>query len=456
MAITRVAHTHFETLNTATSSPGVDTTGATIIIIHTARYSGAGAGSIAISDSKGNSWTALTEQSNAEGSSRIYYCINPIVGSGHTFTATGITIAVAVQVAAFSGINPAFGAETGALTHTGTSLATGSLTPSANGALIISGFSAETAQTGTLSVSASLTISDQAAGAGGLNENGALAWFEQSTAGAINPNWTWVGSASREAAATLAVFVPSPAVSVSVSFVSSGVFAPTDAGQVLRSALMVGAGIFAPDSGGGKSVAFSGAGTFAPVAVTGLQRSVAFTGSGAFAPVAQSSGIKVWVRCPYLESDTVGTKSFTVYEYVSGSEVSVTVASSQFTAIPNITNGWWLVFQVPPNDGFGGGSYIVVFANINSGYRALEAYAPPTSTPSSLKRTKLAAYRDSDTIGTATYQLYVLSGLNVVTSGSPTTTGFISVTNITNGKAVNYTFTPDANNGYLAAVEWSG
>lgn len=243
--------------------------------------------------------------------------------------------------------------------------------------------------------------------------------------------------------------------------VGKGQVGAAQAGSTLStspvSVAFVGNGIFAPNTGGsGVSVAFSGAGAFAPAAVTGLQRSVAFAASGVLAPSAQASSLTIWVRCPYLRSDIIGTKTFTVYEYVSGSEVSVTVSASQFTAIPNITNGWWLVFQVPPNDGFGGGSYIVVFANVNSGYRALEVYEPPASTPTSVKRTKLTSYLDSDTIGTATYQLYTLSALNVVTSGSSTTTGFIAVSNITNGYAVNYSFTPDANYGAKRAVEWSG
>lgn len=209
------AHTHFETLNTGTSS-AINTTGATIIIVHTSRYSGGGSGSLTLSDLVGgnsNIYTALTEQSDAEGSSRIYYCINPTyTGSGHTFTATGTVIAVSVDVAAFNGINPVYESENGTFNHTAAgSLAPGSRTPSISGALIISGFSAETAQNQTLSITASLAITDQAAGAGGLNENGALAWLEQLVAASINPSWSWSGGATREAAATLAVFVPAAA-----------------------------------------------------------------------------------------------------------------------------------------------------------------------------------------------------------------------------------------------------
>lgn len=170
-----------------------------------------------------------------------------------------------------------------------------------------------------------------------------------------------------------------------------------------------------------------------------------------------TSGITILVRAPYLTSDTVGTKTFTVYEIDAGVLTAVTVSASKFTAIPNITNGWWLVFQVAANGAFGDFAGIVVFDNINgAGKAAVEVYSPPTSIPSNIILDKVAPYLASDTIATPGYQLYTVSGLDVVASGSHVTTGIVSITGITNGNAARLVLTPGANNGAQMTILWDG
>lgn len=86
--------------STATTS-GIDTSSAKLIVIAVLWFTG----TPTVSDSKGNTWTALTTV--ASGSSggtqyfaRLYYCINPTVGTGHTFSATAnFTV---IDVRAFS------------------------------------------------------------------------------------------------------------------------------------------------------------------------------------------------------------------------------------------------------------------------------------------------------------------------------------------------------------------
>jgi hypothetical protein len=101
-------------------TPAINTTGATLLVAATAYTV-----SLTLSDSKSNVWTALTEQNNTVRT-RFYYVINPIVGSGHTFT--GVGTVPNIVVFAYSGTTPTFIAETGA-NSSGTTIQPGALTP---------------------------------------------------------------------------------------------------------------------------------------------------------------------------------------------------------------------------------------------------------------------------------------------------------------------------------------
>jgi hypothetical protein len=120
--------------NTFTTG-SINTTGATLIVIAVSSYSAAGAPTI--SDSKGNTWTALTAKVNATAAVRtqLYYCYSPTGGSGHTFTATGFCYA-SIHAFAFSGTTGTFDVENG--TTGGTSpQSAGAITPALNGEVII-------------------------------------------------------------------------------------------------------------------------------------------------------------------------------------------------------------------------------------------------------------------------------------------------------------------------------
>ncbi len=68
--------------NTITSG-AITTTGANLIVVNVGSYS---VNPATFGDSKSNIWTALTLQSVTSGvQTRLYYCVNPTVGSGHTF-----------------------------------------------------------------------------------------------------------------------------------------------------------------------------------------------------------------------------------------------------------------------------------------------------------------------------------------------------------------------------------
>ena len=70
--------------NNATTS-AIDTTGATLLVALIVTDTGGGT----MSDSKGNTWTALTAHSGGTTvTGQLFYVSNPTVGSGHTFTPT--------------------------------------------------------------------------------------------------------------------------------------------------------------------------------------------------------------------------------------------------------------------------------------------------------------------------------------------------------------------------------
>ncbi len=70
-----------------TTGTPIDTTGANLLIFGVSYLDGSAP---TISDSKSNTWTALTATlPSTSGDIRIYYAKNPTVGAGHTFSATG-------------------------------------------------------------------------------------------------------------------------------------------------------------------------------------------------------------------------------------------------------------------------------------------------------------------------------------------------------------------------------
>src|SRR5262249_1127355 len=69
------------------TTSSVDITGATLIVITTA-YDGTPTG-CTVSDSKSNTWTGLTTYTGGLDALKIYYAVNPTVGTGHTFTCSG-------------------------------------------------------------------------------------------------------------------------------------------------------------------------------------------------------------------------------------------------------------------------------------------------------------------------------------------------------------------------------
>lgn len=121
------------------SVTGLNTTGAGLIIVGVISYYGINATQPTLSDSKGNTWTPLTAFQYVPNTRRIrfYYCVSPIVGSGHNFTVSGTDTYSCPTVLAFSdpGI---FDTENGN-SGFGTPASMGAVTPSQNNCLVIAG-----------------------------------------------------------------------------------------------------------------------------------------------------------------------------------------------------------------------------------------------------------------------------------------------------------------------------
>lgn len=192
----------------ATSAPttsAIDTSGANLLVVVAIKFA-PGVTGASITDSKSNTWTSLTAQTQASDAyCQIFYCASPTVGTGHTFTWLGANTFAGVAVQAWSGANVTpFDVENGA-GATATSLATGSVTPGQNNSLIIAGLCASTGSN-TYAIDSGFTVTDSIDYVGGSGLGIAMAYFKQGSAAAINPTWSWITSA--DAAATIAVFKP--------------------------------------------------------------------------------------------------------------------------------------------------------------------------------------------------------------------------------------------------------
>ena len=181
----------------------INTTGADFLVANVAYDFGGTAPTV--SDSKTNSWNPLTASNSGNTTNKLYYCIPTSVGTGHTFTASnGGNQFATMEIQAFSGLNQTspFESENGNANSSGT-IQPGSVTPSINGALIITGAGWNVACTPT-SINSSFIKTDEQNFGAGNNYGSSMAYLIQSTVAAVNPTWTRTGSA--ENSSRIAVF----------------------------------------------------------------------------------------------------------------------------------------------------------------------------------------------------------------------------------------------------------
>lgn len=189
MAIALVSHFTEGNVNGFTSA-AFNSSGGNFVMVAVSENSAGGV--TGITDSKGNTYTPLTE-GNFQPQGRLFYAKNATCGAGHTVTEAGNTFAN-ICVAAFSGVDTTapFDAEDGQAGAFGsTAQSLGAITPAVNGELIIAMMSFNNG--GTLTIDSGMTILDQAPT--GSSWGCGMAYLLQGTAGAINPTWTNGGGA---------------------------------------------------------------------------------------------------------------------------------------------------------------------------------------------------------------------------------------------------------------------
>lgn len=184
----------------------LDTTGATLLVLVLSNYN---AVATTISDSKGNTWTALTGFNQASNAHcRIYWSVPTSVGSGHTFTASSTAGYPSISVSAFSGPVRTSPADQQNGAGGASALSVGSVTPTEDNELLVTGVCCWTSGggVGPSSVDAGFTFSVSILMDAVPNHyGGGSAYKIQTTAAAVNPAWTTTASVNAAVIATFRV-----------------------------------------------------------------------------------------------------------------------------------------------------------------------------------------------------------------------------------------------------------
>lgn len=172
------------------TSSAMNTSGADLLVAAVTLALG---GSVTLSDSKSNSWTAGPEASNGATTLRLYYSVPTSVGSGHTFTISGTSVFSSISVQAWAGAHTSpFDQENDNAADPVSSIQPGSVTPSDNGQLLVTAMhnSGDTSDA-SRSIDTSFATPYQKGLVGGASYAIASSYFVQSSAAAINPSWSW-------------------------------------------------------------------------------------------------------------------------------------------------------------------------------------------------------------------------------------------------------------------------
>lgn len=183
MAFALVTGAHVAGGGDGTDTAAIDTTGVTLLVAHSTFSQGT---TPTPADSKTNTWQSLTVRNAAASfAGRLFYVLNPSVGTGHTFKMNGASSFPSIFVAGFSGTSPTWDQESGTGGNGGT-VQPGSLTQTG---LFVVGLGHNSATGAT--IDSSFTILDALDVSGGVYFGGALAY--RVTTGAQNPTWSTSG-----------------------------------------------------------------------------------------------------------------------------------------------------------------------------------------------------------------------------------------------------------------------
>lgn len=324
-----ISHTFIAGSAAGGTSPAIDTTGASLLVIHLSDYSAAGAG--VVSDSKGNTWVKDVESSQGASRSAIFHAANPAVGSGHTFTIvasnSGAEVLAFSNVATASPLDLTHGAGSG-----GGIVAPGAVAPNFNGSLIVTGTAEYTGLSFSIDKGFTTTDTDSFVAAAQTMASCA-AYLVQTNAASVLPTWTstavygGANPAYGELAGTIAVFTsanpggggginntfainPLPAsISVGKTLIITGTFAgstPSNITAVWNSGAISGSPTGFAVVGNTWSATVTAPGSAASYALT-------ITGTGANTATATSTTIAVQIEAFAIVSPpSAGTESATL------------------------------------------------------------------------------------------------------------------------------------------------
>lgn len=184
---------------TATTS-AANITGATLLIAVVCMYSkSAATATVSSTSNASGAWTAIANYVNGTSNICIWYCANPATSASETFSCnpngTGYPTIFASWWSGAATSSPK-DQHNGAASASGTTLATGSITPGQANELIITGISDNDA--GNKTVDSSVTRQDTQLS--NIYETGAWGYLIQTTATAINPTWTEANTVARAVA----------------------------------------------------------------------------------------------------------------------------------------------------------------------------------------------------------------------------------------------------------------
>lgn len=187
-----IANVEFSSGNTGTSG-AIDTTGATLLVMWCSWQQPQ---AITVSDSKSNTWTPRTQRTARNPYGQLFYAGDAgvlSVGSGHTFTVTGSGIFVGCCIAAFDATltTGVYDIENTNNTSAGTSLNTGSVTPTNDNAVVIA--NAAHNGGGSVTIDGGFTIPGQVPTATGFAS--VMAYLIQTSKTAANPTFSSMSAA---------------------------------------------------------------------------------------------------------------------------------------------------------------------------------------------------------------------------------------------------------------------
>lgn len=183
----------------------IDTTGCNLIVICIAFYVQLHASPGTPTDNKGNTYTLLTLHNGDVVGTAIAYCVNPTVGTGHTFTIANTPSTTDTYpnpfILGFGIANGGFDQQNGQINDTnGTSFQTGSITPGFTGEIIVALVSTSTdPSASSFAVDSGFTISDKSFTASVAMPCATAYKIQSGSISAENPTFSWTNTGHRSA-----------------------------------------------------------------------------------------------------------------------------------------------------------------------------------------------------------------------------------------------------------------